>query len=420
MTLFKYSRFAITTTFIIIVVVFFFRCTSGGNPNNTALHTPPGFEDFAGAGSCISCHKTIYEKHLATGHFHSSEPSAEKNIAGSFLKDKNRFAFSPLSYVAMEKRMDSFFQVEYVMGQEKRKSRFDITVGSAKKGQSYLSWKNNSLIQMPVTYFTPESTWSSSPGFSPQKITFNRVVTSRCLECHSTYFKLSSAEGKHPEEFDRAKIMYAVDCEKCHGPAKEHVNFHTKNPEEKEAKYIVNTGTMSRQAQIDLCALCHSGKLQKTAPAFSFRAGNNLSDFFIKPPADSFASVTGMDVHGNQLGMLAKSKCFAASEMTCNSCHDAHKKEEGLVKVFSERCMNCHNENKSKTCSLVKSQGNIIKENCIDCHMPKQSSQSIAVYLEGASIPTPAKLRTHLVTVYNSETEKVLSYLKNISQSTKQ
>ncbi len=420
MTLFKYSRFALITTFIFIAVLIFLRCSSAGNSKNTSSAIPPDFENFAGNASCISCHKTIYEEHLQTAHFHSSEPATEKNIAGSFLQEKNKFAFSPLSVVAMEKRMDSFFQVEYVLGQERRKSRFDITVGSAKKGQSYLSWKNNSLIQMPVTYFTPENRWSSSPGFSPQKISFNRVVTSRCLECHSTYFKVTSAEGKHPEEFDRAKIMYAIDCEKCHGPGREHVSYHTEHPETKEAKHIVNTGKMPRQAQIDLCALCHSGKLQKTAPAFSFRAGNNLSDFFIKPAADSFFSVTGMDVHGNQLGMLAKSKCFTASEMTCQSCHSAHSKEQELVKVFSARCMNCHNENKSTTCSLQKTEGDIIKENCIDCHMPKQPSQSIAVYLEGSATPTPAKLRTHLVTVYNSETDKVLSYLKNIPQTTKQ
>ena len=66
---------------------------------------------------------------------------------------------------------------------------------------------------------------------------------------------------------------------KCHGPGKEHVKFHQSNPDIKEAKYIVNTGKLSRQIQLDLCALCHKGGLNKTTPSFSFKAGERLGDF---------------------------------------------------------------------------------------------------------------------------------------------
>jgi len=44
--------------------------------------------------------------------------------------------------------------------------------------------------------------------------------------------------------------------------------------------------------------------------------------------------------------------------------------------------------------------------------MPLKPSHSIAVFLEGASVPTPAKLRTHQVKIYNEETDKILEFLK--------
>ena len=368
------------------------------------------FSEFAGSAACSSCHKDIFEKHLQTGHFLSSAPATAELVKGSFENGRNEYHFTGLSSVKMEKRNDSLFQAEYVMGNEKQKGKIDIVVGSGKKGQSFLSWKYNSLVQLPVTYFTPDSTWSSSPGFQPHKIAFNRVVTSRCLECHGTYFQTISAKDKHPEEFDKKNIIYGVDCEKCHGPGKEHVNFHQNNPGIKEAKYIVNTGKLSRQIQLDLCALCHKGGLNKTMPSFSFQAGDKLTDFFAE--SNIPLQTGGIDVHGNQLGLLMQSKCYLTSDMTCQSCHSAHEKEQRKPQLFSQRCMACHTEGKSRLCGLTKTHGNIINNNCIDCHMPLQQSHSIAVYLEAANTPTPVKLRTHYVAVYKEETKKVLDFLK--------
>jgi hypothetical protein len=404
------NRLVFTMAVIILSVVTLSKCISEED-NRANKKNKISFSDFAGSASCMGCHKTTYEDHINTGHYQTSQPASGKNINGSFEQGHNVFFFKALENVTMEKREDGYYQVEYIMGKEKRKSKFDITVGSGKKGQSYLSWKNNSLIQMPVTYFTPDSTWSSSPGFNPRRIVFNRVVTSRCLECHSTYFQKMSDEKKHPEEFDKKNIIYGIDCEKCHGPGKEHVNFHTNNPEANEAKYIVNTARSSRQTQLDLCALCHNGRLNKTQPSFSFSAGDKLTDFFQRP--DSLVPGYVMDVHGNQLGMLSQSKCFTSSDMTCQSCHNVHKKEQDQLEIFSQRCFTCHSTGKSKLCGLTKSVGSIINKNCIDCHMPKEPSQSIVVYLEGATIPTPAKLRTHYISIYKEETEKVLDFLKS-------
>lgn len=95
------------------------------------------------------------------------------------------------------------------------------------------------------------------------------------------------------------------------------------------------------------------------------------------------------------------------------SCHNVHENEKGKLEIFSQRCMNCHNGDQHKECSMKDSVGDIINKNCIDCHMPLQPSQSITVYLEGAPIPTTAKLRTHHITIYKEETQKILDYLKS-------
>jgi hypothetical protein len=43
--------------------------------------------------------------------------------------------------------------------------RFDMVIGSGVMGQSFLTWRNNKLYQLPITYFTAADQWSNSPGF---------------------------------------------------------------------------------------------------------------------------------------------------------------------------------------------------------------------------------------------------------------
>jgi Cytochrome c554 and c-prime len=368
-------------------------------------------KQFAGSASCANCHKEIYNSHIHTAHFLTSGIADEKNIQGDFREGKNEFVFNGNVTVAMEKRPTGLYQVEYVNGIEKRSGKFDVVVGSGTKGQTYLNWNQNRLFQLPITWFTAASQWSNSPGF-PDKAVFNRPITVRCLECHSTYAKIISELPKKPDEFDRSAMIYGVDCETCHGPSAEHVAYQTQNPAEKKAKYVINPALLSRQQNLDMCALCHGGLLQKTKPSFSFTAGDALADYFKKDTSVQFSA--NIDVHGNQLGLLAASKCFIQSTtMTCNSCHNPHVNEAGQKAVFSQRCISCHTTEHVGECKMTNDIGTTIKNNCIDCHMPLEQSQSIVVLLQGADAPTPAKMRSHYIKNYPGETKKFIDSLKN-------
>jgi len=391
-------------------------CVNNTN-NKEAVQKQISYSQFAGSQVCAGCHKDVYEKHLHTEHHLTSAPVTSSNILGSFDSGKNVFQFNPAVNVTMEKTDGGFYQVEYNNGIEIKKEKFDIVIGSGRKGQSYLSWTADRLVQLPITYFTPASQWSNSPGYLPHQPMFNRPITSRCLECHSTYFEKISDTTQRLEQFDHNKIIYAVDCERCHGPAAEHVKFQSQNPAVKTAKYIVNPGKLSRERLLDLCTLCHGGALTKTKPSFSFQAGDTLSNYFSLQAA--MLSADNIDVHGNQFGLMALSKCFQMSNLTCINCHNVHEKEDGKIETFSQRCISCHNEAHGKICKLTNTLGPSISQNCIDCHMPKQVSHAVAVYLQGSETPTSALMRTHYIKIYPDETKKFLEHLKKLSSKTK-
>ncbi len=409
-------RSSVITLFFILSCIFFFTTCINNEKDKPGTALAAAYSSYAGSASCAGCHKSISASHINTAHFHTSEIASEKNIKGSFDSGKNIFIYDPVQMIAMEKRAGGLFQVGYLGGIEKRSERFDINIGSGIHGQSYGSWVGNVLVQLPITYFTSAAQWSNSPGY-PNKIAFNRPMTSRCLECHATYAEKISAPEKEPEEFDKNRLVLGVDCEKCHGPAADHVKFQTENPNEKKAKFIINPASFSRQQSLDMCALCHGGRLQKTKPSFQFQPGDKLPDYFAIDTAGR--DINSIDVHGNQFGLLAASKCFRRSTtLTCNTCHDPHKNEKGKDSVFSQRCTSCHNDNHNSgiVCKMTATLGAAtISTHCTACHMPEQQSMAIAVLLQGKTTPAAALMHTHLIKVYPEETKNVLALLKEKS-----
>ncbi len=403
-----YPKSLITITILITSIILLTQCMEKNDAETVVTKTD--FTKYSGSAACANCHKNIYEAHIKTAHFLTSVPPTEKFIKGSFEAGKNVFAFNANASVVMEKRKDGLYQVQYENGIEKKARQFGMVIGSGTKGQSFLHWQDDLLFQMPITYFSAASEWSNSPGFPPKPI-FNRVITSRCLECHSTFVETIPGGEKQPDRFDKNRILLGVDCEKCHGPAAEHVNFQTNHPTDSVGKFILNPDNFSRQQKLDLCALCHGGRLQKTKPSFSFTAGEKLSDFFVLDTVTPDPAT--IDVHGNQFGLMRASACFKkSSDLTCNSCHSSHENEKGNTALFSKRCMNCHNDEHNNFCKLEKTLGSVINTNCIDCHMPVKPSKAISVFLPGQNAPTAAMIRSHFISINPSLTDIMIRELK--------
>lgn len=390
---------------IVLLCLCVAMCDSLRTKDNASDITHPNGKKFAGSESCASCHQSIVETHKRTAHYLTSRPANTETVKGSFDSLKNVFALNSQLKIVMEKTSTALFQVGYVDGWESIKEPIDIVIGSGRKGQTYLYWKNNELFQLPVSYYAPMDTWCNSPGYPTDQILFNRNIPGRCLECHGTYFK-SLQENNTTAAFDRDQIVFGIDCERCHGPAADHVAFQSTHPEEKEAKYIINPARLSRQLKLDNCALCHSGIREMTQPSFSFVVGDSLDNYSL--PDYKLDSAAELDVHGNQYGLLTASKCFKMSKMDCSSCHDVHVKETNTMELFSQRCMSCHTKANHNFCTQPQIPGLTLSNNCIDCHMPALPSSQVFLQVPDRSKSTPDLVRTHLVGIYKQQIKQFL------------
>jgi len=358
---------------------------------------------FAGSASCSSCHHDIYKSHIQTAHYHDSRPANQEFIKGSFANGKNRYDYNKWMYVLLQKEDDRFFQTAFINGIEYQKAPFDIVVGSGRKGQTYLYWDGDMLYQLPVSYFTLQNRWCNSPGFSNNFIRFDRIIPAQCLECHSTYAKVVE-DKDNISTFDKSQIIYGIDCERCHGPAADHVNFHREHPEEKNAKFLVSTKNLNRQQRLDACAICHSGFRKQVKQPFTFQTGDNLDEHSVAAFRNDSAST--LDVHGNQYGLLTSSKCFKLSQMDCSSCHNVHANEVNAPALFSQRCLTCHKETNHSTLKLSDNQHSMLAANCIDCHMPMLPSRNIVLNVEDRENSVPDTVRTHRIAIYPEMVKK--------------
>ena len=362
-------------------------------PNPSASFTDPS--------SCRTCHRAITDSFVRTAHYFDSRPADSNSIKGSFAEGKNRYVYNQFMDVVMVREGNTYLQSGRVNGMETIAAPFDVVIGSGRNGQSYFTWSDNQLFQLPVSYYTPARQWSNSPGF-PNFFHFERLVAPNCLECHTTNTKVISHETK---EYDRSSIIYGITCQRCHPGAAEHAAYQTANPREKVSKFVVNAAHLNRQLRMDACALCHSGLRTALQPPFSYNVGDALEKYSVGDPVSNKADT--LDVHGNQVGLLISSKCYIKSaDMDCSTCHNVHNNQFKNPKLFSAKCVSCHSDVKHSSIEVKKIKA--LSDNCIDCHMPVMASKKIQLNVKIGEQLLPDYLRTHYISIYKKASEEFI------------
>jgi hypothetical protein len=346
-----------------------------------------------GDATCVSCHRQ-HASFDGTAHRLTSRPPTRAAIAASFTEGENvlRTSNPALSY-----RMDSTaagFTQTARLGEPpnvvEHSEKISLVIGSARKGQTYLYAHGDQLFELPVSYWTSIGRWINSPGYFDGSMNFARPVTPRCLECHATWFK-AVPDARVSNRYDTSTApMLGITCEKCHGSGAAHL-ARQRSPMRVVGPAILNPARLERARQIDGCAQCHGGAGRLADAAFGYLPTKPLASHLT---LDRPSPGSAVDVHGNQVALLERSKCFRASNMTCTSCHDVHRTQRD-PRELSGRCLTCHQAQSHKP---LPTQAQPLAGRCVDCHMPLQSSNLIISEHEGRS--ERPQVRTHWIKVY--------------------
>jgi hypothetical protein len=352
-------------------------------------------DGYVGDETCGSCHGDKVKTFSRTAHHLTSRQGGGDSIAGTFGSEANVLKTSnPALIFRMDREGERFFQ-KAIWGIQPftttRTESIDLVIGSGRKGQTYLFWKGDRLFQLPVSYWIDLGRWVNSPGYRDGVANFNRPVIPRCLECHASYAE--TLPGPQPNNrYKKTSVVLGISCERCHGPGREHVDRHQSGIADASGEAIVNPAKLQRDRNVEVCAQCHAGHGKPVGVPYSYTPGQQLDAFLTRDQPDASAKI---DVHGNQVALLQRSRCYQSSaKMTCDTCHNVHDSQRDAA-AFSPRCLACH---QMENCGMYPKIGAKISSNCIDCHMPVQQSNAIISDSNGKQVS--AQVRNHWIKVY--------------------
>lgn len=347
---------------------------------------------YVGIETCAECHKERAAEFKTTRHYVACR-TAEGVAAPGFAPGRGRCDTRvPGLHFEMTRSGDDFFAAAVQgtgAGEKRDPYKVGLVYGSAnKRDEMYFAWQGDRLVRIPVAWLYPQDRWAAD-------VDNVRVLDTHpsCLECHNTW--VGNVLGA-PVRYRRDEMFLGVTCERCHGPGREHAEYHRKNPNDEEARHILHPGTLSRERSIDLCAQCHSNTRMLQRP-FSYRPGQPLEGCY----RIVRAKYREDDTTTNQVQYLSESKCFQKSQMTCVTCHSPHRPTPP-----QGGCMQCHT---AASCPDQPRQPAAVRGDCVGCHMPQHVWMNSHFYTTADEHYLPVAPRSeHRIAVYPEARQAVI------------
>jgi hypothetical protein len=322
-----------------------------GRARFEAAKVAPDYARLVGDRACAACHPGESAAHSRSGHSRtlrlaSKIPSA-RALGGREVADPERagvswrFAFEG-DQLSAERRDETGvekFAIEYAFGSRRHAMTFLTLLDRDPAHPRSLEHRLTDFAHADHLDLTPgQKETTHATGLTPRGRELTPSDTLKCFGCHVT-----ATSSRGPEFLDEASMVANVNCERCHGPARDHVEAARRN----EPNMPYGPDLAPAESQIRLCGECHRTPEMVTP-----------GDIRVDNPAL---------VRHQPVG-LVQSACFAKSQgrLTCATCHDPHARASNDRLAYESTCLSCHSSADQTPCPVQPREG------CVGCHMPRR------------------------------------------------
>jgi hypothetical protein len=223
----------------------------------------------------------------------------------------------------------------------------DYAFGSGHHATTFVSVIEPSrptALEHRLTHFSQDDLIGITPGqrsarkaagVTPRGRELAPAEAVQCFDCHSTRLRPG---------FDPNALTPNVSCERCHGPARAHVEAARAGAADLALPSMLSGNTSD--SLMRMCGACH--RLPANVPARDLRPGNETLARF-------------------QTVGLMMSRCYTQSggALSCLTCHDPHARPSRDRATYEAACLKCHQGPSRTICATDARAG------CIECHMPR-------------------------------------------------
>lgn len=346
---------------------------------------PPVSQDYVGSAACRECHHEIWDRYQT----HPMAQSLGRVGDVHEVEDYSRvthFDRGGREYY-IERAADAVWHHER-QADNAGETIYDqavavqYAIGSGKRGRSYVIDRGGLLFLSPISWYSEMPRWDLAPGYPEQgHLRFERRVVDRCISCHAGRVAPDPGWADHFQQ--PAIVEAAIGCERCHGPAGEHVAGRRREPAANWIDPIVNPSRLSPQRRESVCNQCHLHGdveiLRYGRGEFDFRPGMHVAEVwsFLMTHKDRDSQ---MPKAVSQVQQMYDSACSGGSSgrLSCTSCHDPHYSPAETEKpaFYREKCLRCHTAESCRE-RPERRHATGIADSCVACHMPRLGASDV-------------------------------------------
>ena len=375
-------------------------------------------DGFASSDACRACHPGQYDTWHDSFHRTMTQRATPGSVRAAF-DGRSLEGFGLRSRVWREG--DRFFATVQAAGGSTEgvdaavpatgePRRVVMTTGSHHMQAYWVTAPDGRLEQLPFVWLIEDARWvANDDSFlqAPADEAAEAAVWSEgCVNCHSTGGPWTpDTVGLHG---DAAVAELGIACERCHGPAEEHVRLN-RSPVHRYRLHlgsggdgtVVNPRRLDHERSSSVCGVCHTACEDRVAQSEAFEPGQPLEahlDFAamhgaaarardVVDPADLEDDVRDVveafwrdgrpRVAGREYDAMTLSACYLQGEMSCISCHRVHGGEPADQLAAgadgSTLCGSCHREVVAEGSDHTHHDPGSTGSDCLGCHMPYTS-----------------------------------------------
>jgi hypothetical protein len=230
--------------------------------------------------------------------------------------------------------------------------------------------KSPTILEHRITYYTRRRALGLTPGHNerprpdrapPVGAAHPPREARKCFGCHSTQV---SRDGR---TIDESTLIPNVSCERCHGPARAHVDAARRGATGAALELPFGPGRYTAEGLLMLCGTCH-------------RHPSRAHPGQIRPDDPQLARF-------QPVGTI-ESRCFRESggAFSCVTCHDPHARTSTDRASYIAVCLSCHpfpgrdasppgldpREDHSASPTVAGDPCPVEpRGDCVNCHMPR-------------------------------------------------